>query len=140
MNSGSVKGEVERTGLEQIAQELMQVTVVEAEIVSPETALMQIDPESSDLGTKAVQKHNRKMKKQLRSPKISRQPLGELSRNRNLSLPQGKRKLNLVDEDMMEVQVNEIAPKRHKLDPKEGNLSENSKGEGANLNWPLKLQ
>ena len=52
------KGEVERNGLEQITQELMQVTVMEEDSDRPETALMQIDPGSSDVGTKAAQKHN----------------------------------------------------------------------------------
>ncbi|XP_027158430.1 uncharacterized protein LOC113760055 [Coffea eugenioides] len=53
-NHGKNKGEVERNGLEQIAQELMQVTVVEEDSSRLETALMQIDPGSSDVGSKAA--------------------------------------------------------------------------------------
>ena len=64
----------------------------------------------------------------------------ELRGNRSLTPQQGKRKLNLVDEDMVEVQVNEIGPKRNKMEEVEGNLSEKLEGVGANLNWPLKLQ
>ena len=41
---------------------------------------------------------------------------------------------------MVEVQVNEIVPKRNKMEDGEGNLGEKQEGVGANLNWPLKLQ
>ena len=67
-----IQDDLDRKGLEQIACELMQVTVVEESSGSPEIALMQSDSGSSELGTKAAQKYNSKMKKQLRSPKISR--------------------------------------------------------------------
>ena len=135
-----IKGDLDSKGLEQIASELMQVSVVEEGPGSPVIDVMHIDPGSSDLGTKAVQKYNSKMKKQLRSPKISRQPLRELSGNKMRTRQQGKRKINLVDEDMVEVHVNELVPKRNKMAVGGRHLSEELEGEGANLNWPLKLQ
>ena len=41
---------------------------------------------------------------------------------------------------MVEVHVNELVPKRNKMAVGGRHLSEELEGEGANLNWPLKLQ
>lgn len=93
-----------------------------------------------DKKKEAVIRQNRRLKKQLRSPLKRRTPLKEICINIKDSGGQGKRKFQLCDEEMEEVEGRETGGKRNKGCEEVCSMVQEKEEEGTSLIWAPKPQ